>query len=101
MLLTDQQIAELAVQNQQLRICLDKLARLGNEPYLGNSLGNKIAAEALSLPDLASPVLNRVKAEALRDAAALCKRFGEREMHTYECEGAILRMADAIEKGGG
>ena len=31
---------------------LDKLARLGNEPYLGNSVGNTIAAEFLSIkPD--------------------------------------------------
>ena len=27
---------------------LDKLARLGNEPYLGNSVGNRIAAEFLA-----------------------------------------------------
>ena len=97
MLLTEQQIAELAAQNQQLRICLDKLARLGNEPYLGNSLGNKIAAEALSLPDLASPVLNRVKAEALRSAADEFDAQGE-----YIGHGQTLRnMADAIEKGEG
>ena len=62
-LLTEQQIMELAAQNQQLRVCLDKLARLGNEPYLGNSLGNKIAAEALSLPDLASSILNKEEGE--------------------------------------
>ena len=63
--LTEQQIMELVAQNQQLRLALDKLARLGNEPYLGNSLGNKIAAEALALPDLASHMLNRIKAEIL------------------------------------
>ena len=62
-LLTEQEIMELAAQNQQLRVCLDKLARLGNEPYLGNSLGNKIAAEALSLPDLATIILNKEEGE--------------------------------------
>ena len=55
------QLASLAEQNEKLRAVIDKLARLGNEPYLGNSIGNRIAAEALSLPDLASPVLNETK----------------------------------------
>ena len=57
------QLAALAEQNEKLRAVLDKLARLGNEPYLGNSIGNRIAAEALSLPNLASPALNRIRAE--------------------------------------
>ena len=88
---------ELAAQNQQFRLALDKLARLGNEPYLGNSLGNKIAAEALSLPDLATPVLNRVKAEALRDAADEFDAQGEWKGHGQQ----LRNMADAIEKGEG
>ena len=95
--LTEQQIMELAAQNQHLRICLDKLARLGNEPYLGNSLGNKIAAEALALPDLASHMLNRVKAEALRSAADEFDAQGEYIGH----EQQLRQMADAIEKGEG
>ena len=65
------QLAALAEQNEKLRAVLDKLARLGNEPYLGNSIGNRIAAEALSLPDLASPVLNRIRAEGVRKASTL------------------------------
>lgn len=36
--------------SQQLREALEKLARLGNEPLLGNSIGNRIAQEALALP---------------------------------------------------
>jgi hypothetical protein len=31
---------------------LDKLARLGNEPYFGNSVGNSIAREILSRPEV-------------------------------------------------
>lgn len=33
-----------------LEAALDKLARLGNEPHLGNSVGNTIAREALKYP---------------------------------------------------
>ena len=55
------QLLALAEQNEKLRAVLDKLARLGNEPYLGNSIGNRIAAEALSLTNLATPVLNETK----------------------------------------
>ncbi len=31
----------------KLRIAMDKLARLGNEPHFGNSIGNQIAQQAL------------------------------------------------------
>jgi hypothetical protein len=34
---------------EKVRVALDKLARLGNEPHLGNSVGNVLAQEALSL----------------------------------------------------
>jgi ubiquinone biosynthesis protein UbiJ len=32
---------------ERLRAALDRLARLGNEPHYGNSVGNEIAREAL------------------------------------------------------
>jgi uncharacterized protein (DUF3084 family) len=38
--------------NARLREALDKLARLGNEPYYGNSTGNVIAQQALADTDL-------------------------------------------------
>ena len=106
MLLTDQQIAELAAQNQQLRLALD---------FIGNNLGEyalamptqqqadvltsyaEAAFQAMQLPDLASKHLNRVKAEALRSAADEFDAQGE-----YIGHGQQLRqMADAIEKGEG
>lgn len=34
---------------ERQRNALDKLARLGNEPLYGNSLGNEIAKEALDM----------------------------------------------------
>jgi len=38
--------------NARLREALDKLARLGNEPYYGNSTGNVIAQQALAATDV-------------------------------------------------
>ena len=37
----------LAAENKELREVLDRLARLGNEPNYGNSIGNQIAIAAL------------------------------------------------------
>ena len=58
-----EQLAALAEQNEKMREALQKLACLGNGEQYGNSIGNCIAQEALSLPDLTSPVLNRIRAE--------------------------------------
>ena len=55
------QLAALAEQNEKMRKVLLRLACLGNGDQYGNSIGNCIAQEALSLPDLATPVLNRIK----------------------------------------
>ena len=103
MLLTEQQIAELAAQNQQLRealiYTLDFLERHSNRwdgVYGKHPNDVAVAArDALSLPDLASKHLARVKAEALRSAADEFDAQGE-----YIGHGQQLRqMADAIEKG--
>ena len=63
-----EQLAALAEQNGKMRKVLLRLACLGNGDQYGNSIGNCIAQEALSLPDLASPVLNRIRAEGMREA---------------------------------
>ena len=60
---TEKQLAALAEQNAKMRKVLLRLACLGNGDQYGNSIGNCIAQEALSLPDLATPVLNRIRAE--------------------------------------
>ena len=65
------QLAALAEQNEKFRKVLLRLACLGNGDQYGNSIGNCIAQEALSLPDLASPVLNRIRAEAMEEAAKI------------------------------
>lgn len=38
---------ELLQQRDELAAALEKLARLGNEPHYGNSIGNQIARDAL------------------------------------------------------
>ena len=56
-----EQFAALAEQNEKMRKVLLRLACLGNGDQYGNSIGNCIAQEALSLPNLASSVLNETK----------------------------------------
>ena len=67
----EKELAALAEQNAKMRKVLLRLACLGNGDQYGNSIGNCIAQEALSLPDLASPVLNRIRAEAMEEAAKI------------------------------
>ena len=50
-----EQLAALAEQNAKMRKVLLRLACLGNGDQYGNSIGNCIAQEALSLPNLATP----------------------------------------------
>ena len=57
------QLAALAEQNEKMRKVLLRLACLGNGDQYGNSIGNCIAQEALSLPDLASSILNKEEGE--------------------------------------
>ena len=71
----NKQLAALAEQNEKMREALQKLACLGNGEQYGNSIGNCIAQEALSLPDLASPVLNRIRAEGMLMAADIAAKI--------------------------
>lgn len=108
------QLAALAEQNEKMRKVLLRLACLGNGDQYGNSIGNCIAQEALSLPDLASPVLNKYRAEGMRMAAEICEHisdeYREREGRRYpelktdaesgasDCESSIRAQAAELEK---
>ena len=70
-----EQLAALAEQNEKMRKVLLRLACLGNGDQYGNSIGNCIAQEALSLPNLATPILNRIKAEAYREVADIVENI--------------------------
>ena len=90
------QLAALAEQNEKMRKVLLRLACLGNGDQYGNSIGNCIAQEALSLPDLATPVLNRIKAEGMRDAAMHCSKHGSRTAD--EVSEDLFANADELEQ---
>ena len=38
----------VVAQRDELRAALEKLARLGNDPHYGNSIGNQLARDALA-----------------------------------------------------
>ena len=65
----EQQRNELAAQVEGLRAALHKLACLGNGDTYGNSTGNRIAQDALALPNTTADILRKRDARTLRDAA--------------------------------
>ena len=108
--MTKQELA-LAEQNEKMRKVLLRLACLGNGDQYGNSIGNCIAQEALSLPNLATPILNKIKAEAYREAALYCESRNSNREYPYacydqgyddaasDCSEAIRAKADELSKG--
>ena len=92
-----EQLAALAEQNEKLRKVLLRLACLGNGDQYGNSIGNCIAQEALSLPNLATPVLNRIRAEALNKAAKWFNDNVDNRTDTWQAQ-ELRRMAAELEK---
>ena len=98
-----EQLAALAEQNAKMRKVLLRLACLGNGDQYGNSIGNCIAQEALSLPDLTSPVLNRIRAEGMRMAAEITDRFSDSHATNFagNAAEAIRARADELEKSNG
>ena len=96
----EKELAALAEQNEKMRKVLLRLACLGNGDQYGNSIGNCIAQEALSLPDLASPVLNRIRAEALNKAAKWFNDNVDNRTDTWQAQ-ELRRMAAELEKNNG
>lgn len=94
------QLATIAEQNEKLRKVLLRLACLGNGDQYGNSIGNCIAQEALSLPDLASPVLNRIRAEGMEMAAKWFNDHVDNRTDTWQAQ-ELRRMAAELEKTNG
>ena len=84
-----EQLAALAEQNEKMRVALQAMV---DEAFARNC-GLKIADDALALPDLASPVLNRIRAEGMEMAADICS-----EKHSLSgAEGAIRARAAELE----
>ena len=102
----EKELAALAEQNAKMRKVLLRLACLGNGDQYGNSIGNCIAQEALSLPNLATPVLNRILAEGMRMAGDFVESPIGRKLESLNdgprqlAEG-IRARADELEKESG
>ena len=93
----NKQLAALAEQNEKMRKVLLRLACLGNGDQYGNSIGNCIAQEALSLPNLATPVLNRIRADGMKEAFLLYSP----DDTAQDWVDKILARADELEKTNG
>ena len=94
------QLAALAEQNTKFRKVLLRLACLGNGDQYGNSIGNCIAQEALSLHDLASPVLNRIRAEGMEMAAKWFNDHVDNRTDTWQAQ-ELRRMAAELRNTNG
>ena len=100
--------AELAEQNKKMREALEETgACLDEDDGLST-----IISKALALPDLSTPAINRIKAEAYRECAEICRRKVQRVSNgngiSYQsfdpasvmaeyCEETIRAAADELE----
>ena len=97
-----EQLAALAEQNAKMRKALTKWRYMDSSynwrcGHCGNEVedGHKEGC-ALSLPNLATPVLNRLKAEAYRELVSVFRNEGRDEVFVDRIEDE----ADALEKRG-
>ena len=81
------QLAALAEQNENMRETLQELSEL---------LPVGVGIASLSLPNLATPVLNRIKAEGMREAAMHCSKHGSRTAD--EVSEDLFANADELEQ---
>ena len=94
-----EQLAALAEQNEKMREalvdCEQALDECRDYPITYDSV-----TEALSLPDLATPVLNRIRAEGMLIAAEICDEIDNDEYRVMQvtCAETIRARADELEK---
>ena len=110
-----EQLAAIAEQNEKFRKALSSACDHIELPY---EIGERCAyRKPLSLPDLATPVLNKYRAEGMRMAAEICEHisdeYREREGRRYpelktdaesgasDCESSIRARAAELEKTNG
>ena len=87
-----EQLAALAEQNEKQRAFLEFAWK-----YIPMSeYAFEILEHAMNLPNLASPVLNRIKAEAYREAARHCSKHGSRTAD--EVSEDLFANADELEQ---
>lgn len=87
-----EQLAALAKQNAKMREALEMIV----VSSLTHPRVSAYADKALSLPDLTTPVLNKIKAEAYREAAMHCSKHGSRTAD--EVSEDLFANADELEQ---
>lgn len=85
------QLAALAEQNEKLRETLTEAKSM-----VGHPDNIAVIDTALSLPNLATPILNKIKAEAYREAAMHCSKHGSRTAD--EVSEDLFANADELEQ---
>ena len=101
-----EQLAALAEQNAKMRKALTKWRYLdGSYNWRCGHWGNEVEDGhkegcALSLPDLASPVLNRIRAEGMNQAAKWFNDNVDNRTDTWQAQ-ELRRMAAELEKTNG
>ena len=102
----EKELAALAEQNAKMRKALTKWRYLdGSYNWRCGHCGNEEGDEhkegcALSLPNLATPVLNRIRAEALNKAAKWFNDNVDNRTDTWQAQ-ELRRMAAELEKTNG
>ena len=90
-----EQLAALEEQNEKLRETLTEAKSM-----VGHPDNIAIINSAISLPNLATPVLNRILAEGMRMAAEICEEIDNDEHleMSIVCAEAIRAKADEMEQ---
>ena len=86
------QLAALAEQNEKMRSFFE----FAWKDIPMNEYAFKILEHVMNLPNLATPVLNRIKAEGMRDAAMHCSKHGSRTAD--EVSEDLFANADELEQ---
>ena len=87
-----EQLAALAEQNEKQRAFLE----FAWKDIPMNEYAFKILEHVMNLPNLATPVLNKIKAEAYREAAMHCSKHGSRTAD--EVSEDLFANADELEQ---
>ena len=87
-----EQLAALAEQNEKMRSFFE----FAWKDIPMNEYAFKILEHVMNLPNLATPVLNKIKAEAYREAAMHCSKHGSRTAD--EVSEDLFANADELEQ---
>ena len=93
--MTTQRIAELETEVMRLREAVSDLLEFAIFSTCGKQHAVESAKEALSTPctpQALTKIIEKVEKMTIERCAGICHRFGERQMHPLEAEGAIRAL---------